>query len=116
MGKSTTAQLLARNHGYVYYEADCFGSMRNPYVPLEAENPSMAQFNQKNLGGPGLEERKAMIERSKDTWTNCLSGKEYDREQMNEYYRHMALDIARDRNIQALLSWLDHDLADSFPP
>ena len=57
-----------------------------------------------------------MIERSKDTWTNCLSGKEYDREQMNEYYRHMALDIARDRNIQALLSWLDHDLADSFPP
>ena len=94
MGKSTTAQMLARDHGYVYYEADCFGSIRNPFVPLEAEDPSMAQFKQKNLRGPGLEERKAAIDQSKDTWTNCLSGKEYDADQMNEYYRHMALDIA----------------------
>ena len=28
MGKSTTAQILARNHGFVYYEADCFGSLK----------------------------------------------------------------------------------------
>ena len=97
MGKSTTAQLLARSHGYVYYEADCFGSIRNPFVPLEAEDPSMAQFKQKNLRGPGLEERKAAIDRSKDTWTNCLSGKDYDAEQMNEYYRVMALDIAKQK-------------------
>ena len=27
MGKSTTAQILGRLHGYVYYEADCFGKM-----------------------------------------------------------------------------------------
>ena len=97
MGKSTTAQLLARSQGYVYYEADCFGSIRNPFVPLEAEDPSMAQFKQKNLRGPGLEERKAAIDRSKETWTNCLSGKDYDAEQMNEYYRAMALDIARQK-------------------
>ena len=94
MGKSTSAQIFGRDHGYVYYEADCFGSIRNPFVPLEAEDPSMAQFKQKNLRGPGLEERKAAIDQSKDTWTNCLSGKEYDADQMNEYYRHMALDIA----------------------
>ena len=24
MGKSTSAQMLGRDHGYVYYEADCF--------------------------------------------------------------------------------------------
>ena len=24
LGKSTTAQLLSRKHGYVYYEGDCF--------------------------------------------------------------------------------------------
>ena len=29
LGKSTTAQLLARNAGYVYYEADCFFSFRS---------------------------------------------------------------------------------------
>ena len=97
MGKATTAQLLARSHGYVYYEADCFGSIRNPFVPLEAEDPSMAQFKQKNLRGPGLEERKAAIDRSKETWTNCLSGKDYDAEEMNEYYRVMALDIAKQK-------------------
>ena len=51
LGKSTTAQLLARNHGYVYYEADCFNGCKNPYVPLDAPDPSMAQINQKQLKG-----------------------------------------------------------------
>ena len=27
-GKSTTAALLGRDHGYVYYEADCFASLK----------------------------------------------------------------------------------------
>merc|ERR1712123_388954 len=57
LGKSTSAQLLSRNHGYVYYEADCFGGIKNPYIPREAENPSMAQFNQRPLKGKGLDER-----------------------------------------------------------
>ena len=39
MGKSTTAQMLGRDHGYVYYEADCFANMKNPYVPLDVESP-----------------------------------------------------------------------------
>ena len=60
-GKSTTAQMLARNHGYVYYEADNFAGMKNPYVPVDVENPSMAQFNQKKLKGEGLEERKKCL-------------------------------------------------------
>ena len=30
MGKSTSAQILGREHGYVYYEADCFGGLKNP--------------------------------------------------------------------------------------
>ena len=51
LGKSTTAQLLARNHGYVYYEADCFNGCKNPYVPIDAPDPSMAQINQKQLKG-----------------------------------------------------------------
>ena len=51
MGKSTSAQILARENGYVYYEADCFDKIKNPYVPLDAEDPSMAQIKQKPLKG-----------------------------------------------------------------
>ena len=43
MGKSTSAQMLGRDHGYVYYEADCFTRLCNPYVPLNVDNPSLAQ-------------------------------------------------------------------------
>ena len=50
-GKSTTAQLLAKNNGYVYYEADCLSLFVNPYIDIHTPNPSMAQINQKPLKG-----------------------------------------------------------------
>ena len=34
LGKSTSAQLLSRNAGYVYYEADCFYSFRSRGVDI----------------------------------------------------------------------------------
>merc|ERR1712218_447688 len=46
-GKSTLSQLLARKAGYVYYESDCFKNGRNPYIPLDVEQPSLAQTQQK---------------------------------------------------------------------
>ena len=52
MGKSTSAQLLARDHGYVYYEADAFAMMLNPFVDLHDDNPSMATAKQRILKGP----------------------------------------------------------------
>ena len=51
MGKSTSAQILGRDNGYVYYEADTFGLMKNPFVNLNADNPTIAQFSQKKLKG-----------------------------------------------------------------
>merc|ERR1711872_967646 len=33
LGKSTSAQLLARNNEFVYYEGDCFFFLKNPYIP-----------------------------------------------------------------------------------
>ena len=51
MGKSTSAQLLARERGYVYYEADTFRRMVNPFIPLNVDNPSMAITRQKKLNG-----------------------------------------------------------------
>merc|ERR1719320_2422299 len=97
MGKSTTAQLLARNHGYVYYEADCFGSLKNPYVPLDMADPTMGQMYQKILKGPGMEERLALMKKLGPVWDNLMTGKEYDKEAMLEYYRHLAADIAREK-------------------
>ena len=51
MGKSTSAQLLARDHGYDYYEADAFAMMLNPFVDLHDDNPSMATAKQRILKG-----------------------------------------------------------------
>ena len=50
-GKSTTAQLLARRLGYVYYECDTFAQLKNPFIDVHVENPSIAQLKQKILKG-----------------------------------------------------------------
>ena len=91
MGKSTSAQILARNHGYVYYEADCFAILKNPYIPLDVDNPSLAQIQQATLKGPGMEERKVIIERFRNLGFN------YSGEVMMDYYQHLAADIAREK-------------------
>ena len=97
MGKSTSAQILGRDHGYVYYEADCFGGLKNPYVQLNVDNPTMAQIHQKTLKGPGMEERKAMIQRTMTVWGDLMAGRDFDKELMLEYYEHLALDIKREK-------------------
>ena len=33
--------MMARNHGYVYYEMDCAMNLTNPYPPLDVSNPTM---------------------------------------------------------------------------
>ena len=48
-GKSTTGQMLAKEAGYVYFEADCTMNCLNPFVPLDAENATLAAFQQKPL-------------------------------------------------------------------
>ena len=40
---------MAREQGFVYYEADCFANLKNPYIPLDAKDPSLAQMKQKKL-------------------------------------------------------------------
>ena len=48
-GKSTTAQYLAKEKGWVYYEADCFTQCLDPFVALDAKEPSIAQMRQKPI-------------------------------------------------------------------
>merc|ERR1712215_341210 len=97
LGKSTSAQLLCRNSGYVYYEADCFGSCKNPYIPPDVPDPSMAQVYQKALKGEGLEERKELMKRSMPVFADMMSGKDYDKELAKEFYGAMCEDIKRER-------------------
>ena len=63
LGKSTTAQLLSKNHGFVYYECDCFFNGKNPYIPPHVENPSVTQLRQRRLVGEGAEERRRLNEK-----------------------------------------------------
>ena len=42
-GKSTTAQLLGRDHGFVYCDLDCLWSFANPFIDLDVDNPTMNQ-------------------------------------------------------------------------
>ena len=48
-GKSTTAQLMGKDAGYVYYEADCYSCFLNPFVPTDVDNPAVAALKQKAL-------------------------------------------------------------------
>ena len=72
MGKSTSAQLLARSQGYVYYEADCFASMKNPFVPLNVDNPSLAQLTQKPLKGRLVNSRSEIVMKLTPVFLCCV--------------------------------------------
>lgn len=96
-GKSTTAQLLSREHGYVYYEGDCFSGLRNPYIPPDVENPSLAQMNQKMLVGEGIEERREVCHQGVKQFEALMKGDGYEVEPMKAFYREMCRDIKRER-------------------
>ena len=41
--------MLGRNHGYVYYEADCYGMFANPFVDPNVDEPTLQIMSQKPL-------------------------------------------------------------------
>ena len=96
-GKSTTAQVLAKGYGYVYYDADAFLKMVNPYIPLDAPEPSLAQLYQKPVSGRPRDiteiTLKGMLE-----YYKFAEGKMIDEELINACYVEMAKDILREKN------------------
>ena len=97
LGKSTSAQLLSREHGFVYYEGDCFFGLRNPYIPPDVENPSLAQVKQRKLVGEGVDERKKMVEKVMAEYSALLKGETSNNVVIEEGMREMFKDIARER-------------------
>ena len=90
-GKSTSAQLLGRLHGFVYYEVDCFLQLRNPFIPLDVPNPTMMQDSQRVLEGEGRDERKAVCDRISGLWQKCVALQELRCEEWNEMERYHSL-------------------------
>jgi len=98
LGKSTTAQLLSREHGYVYYEADCFFQLRNPYIPADVENPSLAAAKQRKLVGEGVKERRALSDKNSEVFRAKLAGKkDFKMADQEAAYGELCKDIARER-------------------
>ena len=93
LGKSTTGQLLSRDHGFVFYEGDCFWSLRNPYIPPNVPEASLAQVQQRKLVGKGAEKRQEMANKVNKAFIGLLGGNEYDKGLLEEGYRMMCANI-----------------------
>ena len=97
LGKSTSAQLLSREKGFVFYESDCFFGLKNPYIPPDVDNPSLAQVKQKRLVGEGAEERKKVIAKVTPEYKKMVKGEAYNVEVLEEGMRENFKDVARER-------------------
>jgi len=97
-GKSTTAQRMARSHGYVYYEADCFFMFVNPFVDINAEEASLAMAAQKPL--KGIDEESIMIiDKASEVEEELMQGKLDGVEgKLEPMYKIMAKDLIKQRN------------------
>ena len=96
LGKSTCGLLLARNEGYVYYEADAFMGHLNPYVPVDVDEPSLATLTQNALKGVP-QDRIDVVTEAMDHMIALMKGKEYDFDKAASFYTAMSKDIAREQ-------------------
>merc|ERR1719228_1850024 len=95
-GKSTSAPLLCRHTGYVYFEADCVINHSNPYIPADVENPSMAQMFQKHIGQGITQERLDSVSAGDDFYVK-LKDQELDEKLGEKFYKYMADSIGYER-------------------
>ena len=96
LGKSTSAMLLGKNAGYVYYEADSFMNNMNPYVSTDVDEPTLAMMSQKFLKGVP-QERIDIVAEGMGPFMDFIDGKEYDFGKVCEFYRAMCKDIVSEQ-------------------
>jgi len=98
LGKSTTAQILSRDHGYVYYEGDCFFMARNPYIHPDVENPSIAMLEQRKLLGEAAKTRRELGMAADEAMQARLAEEKWsDFSVIESCYGAMCEDIIRER-------------------
>ena len=80
---------------------DCFNHLRNPFIPLHVENPTIYQENQRNLTGEGREERKNACKESDKAfdkiWKSWKILKKEDYEALEKYFKLLCEDISSQR-------------------
>ena len=113
-GKSTSAQLLGRRAGWVYYEVDCFLQLRNPFIPLDVPNPTIQQSRQRTLAGEGREERKALCDKVGGIWGKMVKQEEISEEQWEEMENYIRV-LCEDINTQRRRIGGDWAIAGCFP-
>ena len=114
-GKSTSAQLLARQAGWVYYEVDCFLQLRNPFIPPDLPNPSIQQSRQRALAGEGRDERKALCDKIGPIWSKMVKLEEPSEEEWREMENYIRV-LCEDINTQRRRIGGDWAIAGCFPP
>ena len=86
--------------GFVYFEGDCFTSVRNPYIPLDVDNPTLAQVGQKQLTGEGVEKRREVVKGvAKFFRTLAWHGEHISLEEdvWETFYKHLCEEIIKER-------------------
>ena len=96
-GKSSTALKLAQKSGFVFYEGDCFYMLKNPYIPLDAKEPSVEMAKQNHVKGTP----KSTVENVKIAWDFYLEdlpkGDKSNQEKTFPFFRLMAQDILSEK-------------------
>ena len=86
--------------GFVYYEADCFCQLRNPYIPPGVDNPTLQQMLQRNLTGPGREEREDVVGKIEPVLEKTRSKEKLSQEEsevVEKFFELLCGDISRER-------------------
>ena len=96
LGKSTSGLLLGEKAGYVYYEADAFMNHMNPYVSLDAAEPSLAMMSQKFLKGVP-QDRIDVVADAMTNMADMCEGRDYNHEKAAKFFIFMCKDIAREQ-------------------
>ena len=80
----------------MFYEGDCFWSQVNPYIDVNADQPSLASLSQKFLKGLP-QERIDIIASAENEFMAMFNGKEYDNQKILDAFSAMSKDIAKER-------------------
>ena len=89
--------MLSRQHGFVFYEGDCFFGLRNPYIPSDVPEPSLAQHKQRKLVGEGAVGRREVVNKTMKEFMKVMYGGDCDDAVMEAGYREMCSDIRQER-------------------
>ena len=87
---------LSFYYSYVFYEGDCFWIQVNPYIPVQAEQPSLAQMSQKFLKEL-LQERIDIVASADNEFLAMFNGQDYDDRKILDGLSAMCKDIAKER-------------------